>query len=242
MSEFVFKQFTVKQEKNAMKIGTDAVLLGCLAEWNHQPETILDIGTGTGILSLMMAQRCDAHIDAVEYEPEAATEALYNITQSKWAHRIHIHQQRIQDYTKTCPVKYDLIVSNPPYYPKQHNTNITNSARSTARHDEELSFSELVNCMVELLKPEGFCWVILPAQEAENFLQEASNVSLHLIKKTNLLPKANKTCNRVIMQLSLNKPQQISESNFIIYNLDNSPSLAYKQASHLFYTGKQFQL
>ena len=139
MSDFVFKHFTVRQQHSAMKIGTDSVLLGCLVEINHSTR-ILDIGTGTGLLALMLAQRSNANIVAVEVDELAAMEATFNFKQSKWAHRITLHHKSIQQFSKEQHPKFDLIVSNPPYYAIQQHSAIAQKTRSIARHTNLLSY------------------------------------------------------------------------------------------------------
>jgi tRNA1Val (adenine37-N6)-methyltransferase len=106
-----------------MKIGTDSVLLGCLAEVEHAQQ-ILDIGTGTGILALMCAQRSNATIDAVEIDEQSALEADFNFNNSKWSNRLNVHHQSLQNYTSTCSHLYDVIISNPPYFVKNNNFSI----------------------------------------------------------------------------------------------------------------------
>lgn len=240
MTEFVFKQFTVKQQQNAMKIGTDSVLLGCLAEVEHAQQ-ILDIGTGTGLLALMCAQRSHAIIDAVEIDEQAATEARFNFNASKWSNRLNIHHQSLQNYTQTCTQLYDVIISNPPYFVKHNNFSIDDEQRSKARHDADLPLNDLAQYAYQLLKEDGSFWLILPTQEAQLFAAYARESRLFLKQQIEFLPKANKPVNRVIQQWC-KQETIIVKSNFVIYEPNGEPTLAYKKIAQAFYTGKQFQL
>src|ERR1035437_5524411 len=114
-SSFHFKQFTIHQEKSAMKVGTDAVLLGAWTDID-EAETVLDIGTGTGIIALMIAQKSNALIDAIEIEKNSCEQATENVTETKWKDSITIINISLQDYIKQCNKQYDLIISNPPYF------------------------------------------------------------------------------------------------------------------------------
>lgn len=240
MSEFVFKQFTVIQQHSAMKIGTDSVLLGCLAEVEHAQQ-ILDIGTGTGLLALMCAQRSDAVIDAVEIDAQAATEARFNFNASKWNNRLKIHHQSLQNYTQTCTQLYDVIISNPPYFVKNSNFSIEDEQRSKARHDADLPLNVLAKHVVTLLKDKGSFWLILPTQEAQLFTAYAKESRLFLKQQIELLPKVNKTSNRLIQQWCKHEALTLDNS-LVIYEPNGEPTLAYKKIAHEFYIGKQFKL
>jgi tRNA1Val (adenine37-N6)-methyltransferase len=240
MSEFIFKQFTVKQQNSAMKIGTDSVLLGCLVEVEHAQQ-ILDIGTGTGILALMCAQRSNATIDAVEIDEQAALEAEYNFKKSKWSNRLNVHHQSLQTFVNTCGCLYDVIISNPPYFVKNSNFSIEDEQRSKARHDADLPLNDLAKYAHQLLKDEGSFWLILPTQEALLFSKYASETGLFLKQQTVLFPKANKASNRVIQQWCKYETTTTNNS-FVIYETNGEPTLAYKKNAQEFYIGKQFQL
>ncbi|MEE0972800.1 MAG: methyltransferase, partial [Paludibacteraceae bacterium] len=156
-SFFRFKQFTVYQDRCAMKVGTDGVLLGVLADVSKATR-ILDIGTGTGLIALMLAQRQkDAHVDAIEIDEQAAQQAQENIAQSPFCY-IHVHTTALQAYNSTQP--YDLIVSNPPYF--VDSLKAPNAARNLARHTDSLSFADLLQGAERLLHNDGCFWVILP--------------------------------------------------------------------------------
>jgi tRNA1Val (adenine37-N6)-methyltransferase len=240
MIEFVFKQFKVKQQQSAMKIGTDSVLLGCLAEV-EDAQQILDIGTGTGLLALMCAQRSDAVIDAVEIDTQAAAEAQFNFKSSNWRSRLQTHHQSIQNFTLICQKLYDVVICNPPYFIKDSNFSIDDKQRSIARHDAVLPLNDLAQYAYQLLKDDGSFWLILPTHEAQLFSSYAIQSGLFLKQQIVLYPKANKSANRVIQQWCKYETTTINDS-FIIYELNGAPTLAYKKIAQAFYIGKQFQL
>ncbi|TDQ17403.1 tRNA1Val (adenine37-N6)-methyltransferase [Algoriphagus boseongensis] len=175
-SWFQFQQFRINQDRCAMKISTDAILLGSLLE-SQNPKSILDIGTGTGVISLMLAQRfLEAKIQAVEIDEDAAKQAEENFKVSPFAERISLFQGRFQDF---CSLdSFDLIVSNPPYFPdhlKSHDLK-----RNKALHTDELSFEDLAENASKLLNPSGRFWVILPPRQMSDFRQIANSYSLFL--------------------------------------------------------------
>ena len=173
---FHFQQFTIEQSDCAMKVGTDGVLLGAWADIEHA-EKILDIGTGTGLLALMSAQRSSADITAVEMHLSAAAQAFRNFNSSPWAQRITLHCMRIQECTEATDQLFDAIISNPPYF---NNARRAESAgRSAARHNDELPFEELLTCTVKLLAHGGSFFCILPADEHTHFTALACNAGLY---------------------------------------------------------------
>ncbi|NCX95614.1 MAG: methyltransferase domain-containing protein [Chitinophagia bacterium] len=158
---FAFKQFTIMQEHCAMKVTTDACLLGACAPMSGNPiSRFLDIGTGTGLLMLMLAQRfADALIDGVEIEPNAYQQAMHNIAQSPWSKRLHITNIDVCQYKP--PYQYDAIICNPPFFIKSLKN--THSALATARHDTSLTYTALIDAMQTLLLPNGSFTLLLPA-------------------------------------------------------------------------------
>jgi tRNA1Val (adenine37-N6)-methyltransferase len=162
---FKFKQFTIHQERCAMKVCTDACLLGAytantLHEGPLAVQNILDIGTGTGLLSLMLAQKSAAQIDAVELNAAAASQAKENFIQSPWADRIQLFHGSIQQFVSSN--KYDLIISNPPFF--ENDLKSTHAIKNDARHDTGLTLLELVSVVKEKLSAEGRAFILLPHQ------------------------------------------------------------------------------
>jgi len=177
---FKFKQFTVNQDRCAMKVGTDAVLLGAWTSLELKPQSILDIGSGTGIIALMLAQRSNAQsIDAVEIEDSAFEQCVENFEQSPWRDRLFCYHASLLEFTEEIDEKYDLIVSNPPFYASDFKTE--NTQRDLARFSDALPFEHLVECVSKLLSKKGLFSVIIPFSEEEKFIGLAS--------KSNLFPK-----------------------------------------------------
>lgn len=229
MSEFQFKQFTVKQADSAMKVGTDSVLLGSLLEVDS-PQRILDIGTGTGLLTLMMAQRFGtATIDAIEIDTAAANEAQFNINKSKWHKRIFVHNKAFQVFAEHAET-YDLIVCNPPYYPAEDHYKIAEHQRSNARQTQSLSFDDLVSGVKQLLSDDGICWMVLPTQEAEIVITKAIANGLSLCRKILIHSKLSKPYNRVIFGLS-KKATNMDHSTFVIYEENGGYTRLYKEVT-----------
>jgi tRNA1Val (adenine37-N6)-methyltransferase len=199
MSEntFRFKQFTVHQDKCAMKVGTDAVLLG---SWINpgSAASILDIGTGTGLLALMLAQRSFAVIDAIDIDEGACLQARENFRISPWFTRLFIHKVALQTYADECSEKYDLIVSNPPYF---HDASLPSvESRSTARHAGSLSFSELISGVKNLLAPDGRFCVVLPKKEGLEFMDLALANKLFCHRLVRVKTVADKPEKRLLME------------------------------------------
>ena len=174
---FKFKQFTVNQDKCAMKIGTDAVLLGAWTNIENNPFSVLDIGSGTGVISLIMAQRCYAElIDALEIDSNAYEQCVENFENSQWSDRLFCYHASLQEFTEEIDDKYDLIVSNPPFY--QDNYISENKQRVLARFEDSMPFEHLIVSVSKLLSNIGSFSVIIPFKEEKHFIDLASKASL----------------------------------------------------------------
>lgn len=183
---FHFKQFTVQQQNCAMKVCTDACLFGAWvgAAINNEQLIInnaLDIGTGTGLLSLMLAQKTNAVIDAVEIDELAATQAQLNFQDSQWIERLNIYNSPIQDFNASASQQYDLIISNPPFF--ENDLKSSNNKRNLALHDDALMLDELIIIAKKLLKQPGIFAVLLPYQRMEYFMKLAVNEGLYILKQ-----------------------------------------------------------
>jgi tRNA1Val (adenine37-N6)-methyltransferase len=199
-SFFQFKQFRIEQGQCAMKVCTDSCLFGALIKPKPEVKYILDIGTGTGLLALMLAQKTEAEIDAVEIDPLAAGQADENIQQSKWRNRIKIHEQSIQEFSLNAGKKYDLIISNPPFfnnYLKSPDIRI-----NMAHHNESLSLEELIACVANLLTIHGTFAVMLPTYESLLLEQQVEKLNLHLIEKYFIQDRQGSETTRVISLFS----------------------------------------
>ena len=183
MSTFNFKQFTVQQDKCAMKIGTDGVLLGAWCPIDNNPYSILDIGAGTGILSLMLAQRSNAEqIDSLEIDEEAYEQCVENFENSPWSDRLFCFHAGLDEFVDEPEDEYDIIISNPPFYSENYKTD--DSQRDLARFQDALPFEGLVEAADLLLSENGIFAVIIPYKEEERFIDLCAEVELFPVKVT----------------------------------------------------------
>lgn len=212
-TSFAFKQFIINQDKCAMKVGTDAVLLGAWIIPNGSKH-ILDIGTGTGVISLMLAQKTDAQIDAIDIDEEAFLQAKQNVSESKFSNQIHVIHSSFQEYAKTTGKKYNLIVTNPPYF--EQSLKSSDEQRSHARHADVLPFEELLDGVLKLLDEKGKFCLILPTLEAVKFRTLAEKKGLNLSKLLRVKSRMDKnTDKRHLMQFEV-KPSEFSEQTIAI--------------------------
>ena len=180
---FQFKQFTIQQDKCAMKVGTDGVLLGAWAPVVN-PFSILDIGAGTGLIALMLAQRSNAEqIDAIEIDDDAYEQAVENFEESPWGDRLFCYHAGLDEFVEEMEdEEYDIIVSNPPFYTENYSSG--NEQRDKARFTESLPFEELIEAAALLLSENGIFSVIIPFKEEEKFKAIAAEFGLYPAKIT----------------------------------------------------------
>lgn len=175
---FRFKQFSVSQEYCAMKIGTDSVLLGAWARLDSQPNSILDIGAGTGVLALMLAQRSGAElIDAIEIDDAAYEQCVGNFEASDWGDRLFCYHASLDEFTEEIEDQYDLIISNPPFYTDTFKTE--NEERNKARFEDAMPFTELLKSVSKLLSPTGQFNLVIPFSEENSFIELAAKEGLY---------------------------------------------------------------
>lgn len=180
---FNFKQFSVQQDQCAMKIGTDSVLLGAWCPIENNPFSVLDIGAGTGVLSLMLAQRSNAEqIDAIEIDENAYEQCVDNFENSPWADRLFCFHAALDEFVEEPEDEYDIIISNPPFYSENFKTE--NIQRDLARFQDALPFEELVEAVSVLLSENGIFAVIIPYKEERYFIDLCAEVELFPIKIT----------------------------------------------------------
>ncbi len=195
-----------------MIVGIDAVVLGAWTNLENC-ENILDIGTGTGLIALMVAQRSSALIDAIDIDFNAITQAQENITTSPWNKRIKAAHISLQKFTPTNIGKYDLIISNPPYF--INSTKTPDNKRTSARHTDTLSHSELIQNSKILLKPKGRICYILPVNEGLQCIKIAYALGLYNSKRVFVFPKPNTIAKRILLEFILEECQTIDSELFI---------------------------
>jgi len=229
---FQFKQFTVRHDQCAMKVGTDGVLLGAWANVS-QCNRILDVGTGSGLVALMLAQRSQALIDGVEIDEAAYKQATQNVAQSPWCKRIQTYHDSFQNFANNKFGSYDLIVSNPPYF--QNSLKTPEIKRTQARHTNELNYAELIYFSAALLSEVGILAIIIPSESFETMKQLAVSENLHLKHITRVKPLPEKNFKRVLLEFSKEKQLNFSEDELVIELQRHIYSEAYINLTRDFY-------
>jgi len=196
---FRFKQFIIQQDRCAMKVGTDGVLLGAWSDVENAAH-ILDVGTGTGLIALMLAQRNkNAEIDAIEIEKNACEQAAENVSNSPWANRITVFHQTLQDFFPAK--KYDMIASNPPYFSQSLKN--PNAEKQLARHTDSLTPEDFLRNAKRLLQFNGKLSLIFPANESYHFIKTAKTEGFFCTRLTKVFPKIGAKEKRFLMEFSL---------------------------------------
>jgi len=215
-----------------MKVGTDGVLLGVWADVSSV-KNCLDIGTGTGLISLIIAQRCNAIIDAIEINKNSFDEAKENFDNSKWSHRINAFHSSFQEFYKSSSKKYELIITNPPYF--KNSLKSEDIGRNLARHNDELSLDDLLSGLVKLLNPSGKFCLILPTEQLEDFKKMALEKKLFCKKQTNVRTTPTKDAKRVLLEFRLKDSPLINEELIIEQNGRHQYSDEYINLTKDFY-------
>ena len=199
---FTFKQFAIKQDRCAMKVGTDGVLLGAWARIAHC-KNVLDIGTGTGLVALMAAQRSMADIIAIDLDADAVMQATENVAASIWANRIKVLETDARDLAasefriQNSDCSFDAILCNPPFF--VNSLKSPDAARTMARHTDTLSFDELASCVARLLAPKGELSVIIPYDRAHDMTISAACQGLFATRQTIVVPVQGGKPKRILM-------------------------------------------
>ena len=205
---FQFKQFSIHQDKAAMKVGTDGVLLGAWTKIEETVNSILDIGAGTGLIALIMAQRSYAElIDAVELNDEAYIQSVENFERSDWGDRLFCYHASFQQFVEEIDDKYDLIVSNPPFFNSTYKDLDTD--RAMARHSESLSYKELLSGVSKLLSENGSFALIVPFSEEKMLLEIANKCLLFPERITRVKGSVSSEVKRSLIQLSFFKIETV---------------------------------
>ena len=212
---FTFKQFAIEQDRCAMKIGTDGVLLGAWVPIDNHPFSILDIGTGTGIIALMLAQRSTAQqIDALEIDEAAYEQATDNFENSPWNDRLFCFHAGLDEFIEEPEEEYDLIVSNPPFYSEDYKTE--NESRDLARFQDAMPFEQLLEAADLLLSEHGIFAVIIPFKEEENFIALANEFELYPLKITRVKGTPTTEIKRSLLAFSRNETTDLPIDELVI--------------------------
>lgn len=215
-----------------MKVGTDGVLLGA---FTHAPETgnILDIGTGTGLVALMLAQKSHAQIDAVEIDAGAAEQAAENVRNSPWTGRVRVIHEDFMNFYPSCRKEYGLIVSNPPYF--SNSLKPETREKTLARHNSGEFYRELLRGVRHLLLPSGNCCLILPAEIAGGLEDQAQELGLHARKRIIIRSKPDGKAIRKLLTLGKTKTARIAEKEFIIYAKEREYTAEFRELVRPYY-------
>lgn len=231
---FSFKQFTIQDSVCAMKVGTDGVLLGAWADM-HSPvpnPEILDIGTGSGLIAIMLAQRFDsAHIDAIDIDSSAIQQTNENVNDCPFASRISAWEIDLGMMNETK--KYNLIVSNPPFY--QEDTSCPDTKRDTARHTSSLPFDTLLSKASALLDTDGTFCVIVPTSAATELIGSSALYGLYLYKKTDIHTTTRKPAKRTLLAFTHNRNVDSLLSKLFLRDESNEISQEYRKLTEDFY-------
>ncbi|WP_423804385.1 tRNA1(Val) (adenine(37)-N6)-methyltransferase [Obesumbacterium proteus] len=217
-----------------MKVGTDSILLGAWADVSDITGKILDIGSGSGLLALMLAQRTtdSVQIDAVELDDNAALQATENFAQSPWASRMALHHSALQSFAAQTPSRYDLIITNPPYY--QPGVECRNASRGTARYTSELSHQTLLKHARTLASDKGKMAVVLPCDISVDFIELAAREGWFLLQHTEVTEFAHRAAHRALMLFGLEPATQQSD-RLIIRDEHNAYSNDFRELTKAFY-------
>ena len=229
--DFHFKQFSIKHNNSAHKVGTDAVIVGAWSSVENV-NSVLDIGTGSGIIALMIAQRTNQSviIDAVEIQQADADEAKANVKASAWSDRVFVHHISVDDF---FPVhKYDLIISNPPFF--VNSLLPPENPRSIARHTKQLTFEMILKTSDRLLNAKGRLVVILPMEESKIFNELASRSGFFQNRRLSVKSRATNPIERVVTEYSKTK-KELTEESLVIHDTKNEWSDEYKKLTKDFY-------
>jgi len=216
-----------------MKVGTDGVLLGA---WVNVAgaHRILDAGAGTGIISLMCAQRSDiAHLDAVEIDSKASEQAAENFRQSPWKHRLTVINDSLQNYALVTGIKYDHIVSNPPFF--RNSLKPPGKDRSLARHDDTLNYESLLHYSVSVLNPQGLISLIMPASDHELVTRIAFYNGLYPVRISRVRPCEGKDFSRYLAEFSRDQSEPCHSDDLIIKKAGNEYTGSFRELTKDFY-------
>ena len=228
---FRFKQFSINHHRSTMKVGTDAVLLSAWVNIENVNKA-LDVGTGSGIIAMMLAARGVKHIDAVELDESSFKESSENFKNSQLDSELTVYNKDFTTYAGETNERYDLVISNPPFFTNDMLPD--NKKKLQARHTETLTFTDLISGAVRLLDPEGKLVVVLPYYQSQNFVEEAGKNNLFVSRKLLIFPKPCKEPNRVNLEFSQVEKEPVTEK-FIIREENGNFTDQYKSLLGKYY-------
>ncbi|MCX6287372.1 MAG: methyltransferase [Bacteroidetes bacterium] len=232
---FRFRQFKVEDSHSTMKVGTDAMLLGSWVK-PADASSILDIGTGCGVLALMMAQGSGAQIDAIDIHGPSVDEATYNVSQSPWPGRIRVFLQPVEDHAFLGGLTYDIIISNPPFF--NNSLKPSSSKKLLAKHEHTLTLGILLTSSLKLMHPGSSLCLILPTTEGKMFTSMAEGKGLFPFKRLTVSPLSSRLPHRILTEFRFLKPAEVIEDELTIHSADGGFSekyLSMTQNFHLFH-------
>ena len=230
---FHFKHFSLYHHRSTMKVGTDAILLG---RWTDvkPSDVVLDIGTGCGLLPLMLSQKGVAQVDAVDIDKASIEEATINFEASQWREHLKAYCCSIVDFQTDR--RYDLVISNPPFFNRF--SKCDSERKSRARHnDAGLSYATICREVCRLMQPHGRLAVVLPFDVSQEFLKTAEQSGLFLHKRMTIIPIAGREPNRVNLELGFGKCDAVCEETFVIREPDNRFTAQYNEFLKDYYLG-----
>ncbi len=231
-SWFCFKKFKINQDKTAMKVGVDSLLFGVSAGFCN-PNNVLDIGAGTGLLSFMAEQRTNAKITAIEIDYDAYNQCVENIIMNSKESKIDILNISVQKFVLKTDNKFDHIICNPPFF--ENSFLSKDNTKNIARHTVQLTYNELIICVSSLLSKNGIFSVIVPFDNLEKLMQLSLENFLFCKREILIFPKENKTANRVILEFSKLKKKMKNEMIIVRDKNTNEYTTQYKELTKDFY-------
>jgi tRNA1Val (adenine37-N6)-methyltransferase len=229
---FHFKQFSVEDDQSTMKIGTDAVLLGTWAN-PMEVKSILEIGTGCGVIALMLAQKSKAIIDAIDLDEASIRQARENFQESPWPDRIHPQCASLQEFCNETSSRYGMIVTNPPFF--MDSMQSPDEKINRAKHTNLLSRKDLIEGVRNLMETDGVFLVILPDERNRNFYLLAESAGLYLTRQMKVRPRSDKPINRILSEFSLQPCALPVDEEIVIRNKDNSFTKEYLKFTGPYY-------
>lgn len=229
---FQFKQFYLSDDKSAMKLSTDAVLLGAVIP-DFPKGAFLDIGTGSGIISMIVAQRSNGKIDAIDIDKHSIDEAKLNFENCKWNERLNAIHCSLQEFVKSTSKKYDLVFSNPPFF--EDDLKSPYLARMISKHNDLLSLDDLFIGVSQLMNSNGSFWMIYPYQRISEIEMLAKKSGLYAQREYVVFPHKNKKANRVILSFQKTNPSKIDKESLSIRYPDGSFTDQYRSLTKEFY-------